>query len=65
MSVDELEKVVAQLPPDKLAKFSAWFEEFCADAWDRQIERDAISGKLDKFAKEALEDVKAGRFRKL
>jgi hypothetical protein len=65
MSIDELEKAVAQLPPDKLAKFRAWFEEFAAEAWDRQIEQDAKSGKLDKFAKEALEDVKGGRFRKL
>lgn len=65
MSIDELEKAVAALPPDRLAKFSAWFEEFRADAWDRQIERDAKSGKLDKLAQEALEDVKAGRFRKL
>ena len=65
MSVDELEKAVAKLPPDKLAKFSAWFEEFYANQWDRQIEADAKSGRLDKFAKEALDDVKAGRFRKL
>ena len=49
MSVDELEKAVAALPPDKFAKFRTWFEEFAADAWDRQIEADAKSGKLDKL----------------
>ncbi len=65
MSVEELEKAVAGLPPDKLAKFRAWFEAFDAELWDRQIEEDAKSGKLDKIAKEALEDVTAGRFRKL
>jgi hypothetical protein len=65
MSIDELEKAVATLPPDKLAKFSAWFEEFRADAWDRQIERDIKAGKLDKFADEALADLKAGRTREL
>jgi len=65
MSVEELEKAVAGLPPDKLAKFRAWFEAFDAELWDRQIEEDAKNGKLDKIAKEALEDIKAGRFRKL
>jgi hypothetical protein len=65
MSIDELEKAVAALPADKLDRFRAWFEEFDAANWDRQIEADAKSGKLDKFAQEALEDVKAGRFRKL
>lgn len=65
MSVDELEKAVAKLPSDQLARFSAWFEKFAADAWDRQIEEDAKNGKLDKLAEEALADVKAGRFREL
>ncbi len=65
MSVDELEKAVAALPADKLAKFSAWFEEFRADAWDRQIERDAKNGKLDKLIAESEEDFRAGRFREI
>ena len=65
MSVDELENAVAALPPDKLAKFRAWFEEFAADAWDRQIEADINAGKLDKLADEALADLKAGRTREL
>ena len=65
MSVEELEKAVAELPPDKLAKFEAWFEKFVADAWDKQIEADAKSGKLDKFAESVLEDFREGRFREL
>jgi hypothetical protein len=65
MSVEELEKAVAKLPPDQFASFREWFEAFAADEWDRQIEEDAKSGKLDKLAHKALEDVKAGRFRKL
>jgi hypothetical protein len=65
MSVEELEKAVAELPPDKLAKFRAWFEEFAADEWDRQIEQDAQSGKLDKLFEGAIDDLKAGRVKKL
>ena len=33
-----------------------------ADAWDRQIEEDIKAGRLEHLRKEALEDVKAGRF---
>jgi hypothetical protein len=65
MSVDELEKAVAELPPDKLAKFRAWFEEFAAEEWDRQIEADIKAGKLDALAEEAIKEHKAGLSRKL
>jgi hypothetical protein len=65
MSVEELEKAIAKLPSEELARFRAWFEEFMADAWDKQIERDILAGKFDKLADEALADHKAGRSRKL
>jgi len=65
MSVEELEKAVAKLPPDKLAKFEAWFEKFVADAWDKQIEQDAKSGKLDKLFEGAMDDLKAGRIKEI
>jgi len=61
MTVDKLERAVSELPPDELAKFTAWFEEFLADQWDRQIEADAAAGKLDRLARKADEDFEAGR----
>jgi len=61
MTVNHLEKAVSELTPEELAKFTAWFEEFLADQWDRQIEADAAAGKLDRLAKEAAEDFEAGR----
>jgi hypothetical protein len=60
-TIDKLEKAISELPPDELTKFTAWFEEFLADQWDRQIEADAAAGKLDHLAKEANEDFEAGR----
>jgi hypothetical protein len=65
MSVEELTKAVAELPPDKLAKFRAWFEEFEAAQWDRQIENDVRAGKLDKLADAALAEHAKGLSRKL
>lgn len=35
------------------------------EVWEKQFEEDVTAGKLDKFRKEALEDVRAGRFKYL
>ncbi len=61
MSVQELESAVSSLPPEELAHFQARFEEFAADAWDRQIEMDARAGKLDHLVAQADADFEAGR----
>ena len=61
MSVQELEAEVARLSADDMRKFAQWFEEFRADAWDRQIEADIASGKLDHLAKKADQDFESGR----
>ena len=63
--VEELEKAVAALGADELAAFVAWFEEFQETLFDRRIEADAKAEKLDKFAQEAVADLKAGRVRDL
>jgi hypothetical protein len=61
MSIEDLEKAVAGLPPDRFAQFRAWFEEFEADRFDRKIERDAQAGKLDRLADAAIDDLRKGR----
>ena len=65
ISVKELEKSIANLPPDQLKEFRRWYEEFDVDAWDKQIENDAVAGKLDFLAEGAIADHKAGQTRKL
>ncbi|MEA2988792.1 MAG: hypothetical protein QOG83_1503 [Alphaproteobacteria bacterium] len=58
-TVDDIEKAVARLAPDELAKFRVWFEAFEAERFDRKIERDAKPGKLDRLADEALAEFRA------
>jgi hypothetical protein len=65
MSIEELEKAVAKLSPEDLARFRAWFEEFEAAKFDRKIERDAWAGRLDRLAEQALADLRQGRAREL
>jgi hypothetical protein len=60
MSLKQLEMAVAQLPETDLTAFAQWFEEFLADAWDRQIEADLKAGKLNKAMRQADEEFEAG-----
>jgi hypothetical protein len=61
MSVEDLESAISRLSAEELARFSAWFEDFMADRWDRQIEADINAGRLDGAGKRADEDFEAGR----
>jgi hypothetical protein len=61
MSVEELEAAVSKLTAEDLSRFSQWFEEFLADAWDEQIEQDVKAGRLDHLLKHADEEFDAGR----
>jgi hypothetical protein len=61
MSLAELETAIAKLPADELAQLANWFEHFMADAWDRQIEDDIRTGRLDEAARRANADFEAGR----
>ena len=62
--VQKIEKAVLSLKPKELSVFRAWFEEFDALMWDKQIERDVQSGKLDAIAKKAIADFQKGKFKK-
>jgi hypothetical protein len=63
--LEDLEKRIRDLPPEKLAQFRNWFVEFDHSMWDRQIEADAKNGKLDRLVNEGLADYKAGKARKI
>lgn len=63
--LEQIEKSVAELSPEELKAFAAWFEALQADMWDRQIEADAKAGRLDKLAEQALADHRASRTRSL
>jgi hypothetical protein len=64
-TVKEIEQAIAQLPKDQLAEFRAWYEQFDAEVWDRQIEEDIAAGKLDALADVAIADHRAGRTKQL
>jgi hypothetical protein len=63
--VEQLEKRIEGLSREELAKFRAWFIEFDAATWDRQIEDDVKAGKLNGLIEESLADYKAGNSREI
>ena len=60
-SLGEIEQAISKLSREELLSFRNWFQEFDADAWDRQFEADVAAGRLDKLADEALHDLDSGR----
>ena len=60
-TVAEIEEAVRQLSAEQRAAFRAWFAEFDAEEWDRQLESDVAAGKLDWLVAEARADREAGR----
>ena len=63
--LEELEKRIRNLAPEDLAKLRAWFVEFDHVLWDRQIESDSKSGKLDRLVNEARSEYEAGKAKKI
>jgi hypothetical protein len=60
-AIEKLERAVQKLSREELAAFRDWFRKYDSDEWDRQIEKDVRSGKLDSLAEEAISEHKAGR----
>jgi hypothetical protein len=59
--IQDIERAVQGLNPDELQEFRKWFWEFDAEVWDRQFEKDVLSGKLDSLAEEAIKSFKSVR----
>jgi hypothetical protein len=60
MTITELEQAVTQLSEEELVRFRAWFDDYFAEMWDKQIEEDAKSGRLDKIIAEVNAEYEAG-----
>jgi ABC-type phosphate transport system auxiliary subunit len=63
--LETIEKSVEALTDEELTAFASWFDELRWQRWDRQIEADASSGKLDRLKAAALADIEAGKIRQL
>ena len=64
-TVAEIESALRSLPIHDARTVADWLQDYLDQQWDRQIEQDAKSGKLDKLAAEALAEYKAGQCKPL
>ncbi len=65
VKVDEIKSAIEGLPEEEFAKLRQWFSEKDWQKWDRQIEADSGSGKLDFLIREALDEKTKGKLKEL
>ena len=63
--IEMIEQEVKQLSSRELAAFRSWFIEFDAAEWDRQIEMDSATGKMERLAQSAIEEHRVGKTRSI
>lgn len=61
----EIEAAIKQLPESDVRQLAAWLQIYLDETWDRQIEEDLTSGKLDNLLAQAEADIAANNVRDL
>lgn len=64
-NVDEIKMAIEALPEVDFAQLRQWFSEKDWEKWDRQIEADSESGRLDFLIREAIEEKEMGKLKDL
>lgn len=62
-TVPEIEAAIKQLPEHDIRQLAVWLQDYLDEVWDRQIEVDLVSGKLDTLITQAEADIAANRVR--
>jgi len=65
LNVDEIKAVIESLPEKEFVQLRRWFTEKDWEKWDRQMEAQSESGKLDFLIREAFEEKHDGKLRDL
>ena len=63
--IEEIQSAIVSLSPEEYALLRHWFDARNWESWDREIEADAASGKLDFLIQEATHEKNRGRLREL
>ncbi len=64
-TVEEIEAAVRSLPMEKQFELAQRLHDVLWDVWDRQIEDDAKSGRLDHILGEVEADITSGKTKPL
>ncbi|MBE9594375.1 MAG: hypothetical protein IMF19_12965 [Proteobacteria bacterium] len=56
VQIAEIKKKIEELPKQEYVNLRQWFAKKDWEIWDKQIQEDSNSGKLDFLIKEALQE---------
>jgi len=63
--IDALKAEIESLPSEEIAEIFRWLSQKDWERWDKEIEADSASGKLDFLAREAQEEKAKGNLKDL
>ncbi len=64
-TLSEIEQAIKELPTVEARKLAGWLNEYLNDAWDKQMQTDLATGKLDKFIAKVESNIEANQVRDL
>ena len=64
-TVEKIVRSIESLSEEEYARLREWFAERDWEKWDKQIEADSASGKLDFLVKEARDEKVKGKLKVL
>ena len=64
-TVEEIQAAIQFLSPEEFAYLRKWIAEIDWEQWDKQIEKDSETGKLDFLIEEALAEKEQNQLREL
>jgi hypothetical protein len=53
----DVEAAIKQLPEDEIRALATWLQDYLDEMWDRQLESDVATGKLDHLITKAEADI--------
>jgi len=65
IEIEQIKEAVKTLNKEYYNQFRQWFSERDWKHWDKQIEKDSASGKLDFLIEEALEEKRKRKIKEL
>jgi hypothetical protein len=63
--VDEIKAAIETIEEEDYVQLRKWFSEKDWEKWDKQIEADSGTGKLDFLIKEAFDEKMRGKLKEL
>jgi hypothetical protein len=64
-TVEEIQSEIESLPHRDYIRLMRWIHQKDWQDWDKELDKDASSGKLDFLIEEALDEKKKGKLREL